>query len=316
MAPKVSVIVPVYKAEAYLARCVESIAQQSFRDIEIILVDDGSPDNCGKIADNLSRKDSRIKVVHQQNAGSAEARRSGVKAAESPYLIFVDSDDELLPGAIEYLYNEITANSCDLVFGSFVRQCGNREFVVDNPVTGIMTGEDYLEQILLPDTICSSCCMNISKTDLWKDDIFPESILPSEDSLMMTKMTRYIKTAKIVNHPVYRYYQNSGSLSISNRLSNLESWKTYFKTLRADLRERDLLEKFERLLRLKEIDRIGFFLTDIDQTDEWIAAVKRYPSDGFPLKSRILQRLISYPRLKSWLITTNRRIKHLLGKDR
>ena len=90
---KVSFIVPVYKVEKYISRCIKSIMSQSYSNIEIILVDDGSPDSCGKIMDQLAETDKRIQVIHQQNAGVSEARNSGLRVATGDYITFVDGDD-------------------------------------------------------------------------------------------------------------------------------------------------------------------------------------------------------------------------------
>ena len=91
--PKISVIVPVYKAEKFLATCIESILNQTYGNLEIILVDDGSPDSCGKICEKYALSDSRVKVVHQKNAGVAAARNVGLDLAEGDYVTFVDSDE-------------------------------------------------------------------------------------------------------------------------------------------------------------------------------------------------------------------------------
>ena len=93
--PKITVIVPVYKAEQYLEVCIRSILNQTFKDIEIILIDDGSPDKCPAICDEYAKKDQRIKVIHQKNAGVAVARNEGIRNANGEYITFVDSDDYL-----------------------------------------------------------------------------------------------------------------------------------------------------------------------------------------------------------------------------
>ena len=93
MEPKVSIIVPIYRVEKYLSQCVDSLLCQTLEEIEIILVDDGSPDNCGRIADEYARQDSRVKVIHQENAGLSAARNTGIRAATGEYIGFVDSDD-------------------------------------------------------------------------------------------------------------------------------------------------------------------------------------------------------------------------------
>ena len=114
----VSIIVPVYKTEKYIHRCIDSIINQTYTDIEIILVDDGSPDDCGKICDTYSEKDSRVKVIHKSNAGVGEARNTGIEESTGQYIMFVDSDDWLELNAVEVLYKAKSKYKCDLVFAS------------------------------------------------------------------------------------------------------------------------------------------------------------------------------------------------------
>lgn len=107
MEPKISVIVPVYKVEKYLHRCIDSILSQSFTDFELILVDDGSPDNCGKICDEYAQKDSRVRVFHKPNGGVSSARNLGLDNAKGEWIFFSDADDELLPNAFDILISHI-----------------------------------------------------------------------------------------------------------------------------------------------------------------------------------------------------------------
>ena len=93
--PRLSIIVPVYKVEKYIHKCVDSILNQTFTDYELILVDDGSPDNCGKICDEYAKKDSRVKVIHKKNGGQSSARNKGLDHAKGNYISFIDSDDDI-----------------------------------------------------------------------------------------------------------------------------------------------------------------------------------------------------------------------------
>lgn len=111
--PEISVIVPVYKVEKYLEDCVRSLTAQTFEDMEIILVDDGSPDRCGALCDTLAEKDSRIKVIHQHNQGLSCARNSGIDAAMGRYICFVDSDDLVAPDYCQVLFNLLQDVDCD-----------------------------------------------------------------------------------------------------------------------------------------------------------------------------------------------------------
>ena len=119
--PTISVIVPVYKCEQYLEACVDSILNQTFTDFEIILVDDGSPDNSGKLCDDLAEKYDNITVLHQENQGQAAARNNGVKIANGEWLHFVDSDDSLHPQMLESLYNAVSKSNVNLAMCSAIQ---------------------------------------------------------------------------------------------------------------------------------------------------------------------------------------------------
>lgn len=127
--PKISVIVPVYKVEPYLARCVNSILNQTFHDLEIILVDDGSPDGCGALCDAYARQDSRVQVIHKPNGGLSSARNAGIERAKSAYLAFVDSDDWLDLDMLEQLHTLCEQRGADIAECSYrsIYQDGIRE---------------------------------------------------------------------------------------------------------------------------------------------------------------------------------------------
>lgn len=125
--PLISVIVPVYKVEKYLDRCVQSIVGQTYSNLEIILIDDGSPDASGAMCDAWAEKDSRIRVIHQENAGAGAARNAGMDAAKGELLGFVDSDDYIAPDCYQYLYN-LLENGADIA------ECGFVETEIDNAV--------------------------------------------------------------------------------------------------------------------------------------------------------------------------------------
>ena len=118
--PEISVIVPVYNTEKYLDRCIRSIIDQTFSDFELILVDDGSKDNSGFICDEWEKKDSRIKVIHQKNAGAGAARNAGLAIAKGNYINFVDSDDWITPEMYEILYKLLRETSATIAMTSMI----------------------------------------------------------------------------------------------------------------------------------------------------------------------------------------------------
>lgn len=112
--PKISIIVPVYKAEPYLKKCIDSILNQTFKDFELILVDDGSPDRCGEICDEYALKDSRIKIIHKENGGQSSARNVGLDIAQGEYIGFVDSDDWIEPDMYKKLFKVLKNDNVDM----------------------------------------------------------------------------------------------------------------------------------------------------------------------------------------------------------
>lgn len=117
----ISVIVPVYKVEKYLPKCIESIINQTHKNIEIILVDDGSPDNCGKICDEYAQRDERIKVVHKENGGLSSARNAGLDIVTGKYISFIDSDDYIAENFIDYMYSVLKKENVDVVQCNYTR---------------------------------------------------------------------------------------------------------------------------------------------------------------------------------------------------
>lgn len=112
----VSIVIPIYNVEKYIHECVDSVINQTYKDLEIILVDDGSPDNCGKICDEYAKKDSRIKVIHKENGGLSDARNAGMEASTGEYIYFLDSDDYISLDAIDKLVTFISEQNADMIF--------------------------------------------------------------------------------------------------------------------------------------------------------------------------------------------------------
>ncbi|MEG0457025.1 MAG: glycosyltransferase family 2 protein, partial [Oscillospiraceae bacterium] len=149
---KISVIVPVYNVEKYLNRCVESIIKQTYKNLEIILIDDGSPDNCGQLCEQFKTQDNRIKVYHKKNEGLGLTRNLGLKEATGNYITFVDSDDWIGPQHIENMYLALCNNSADLCIGGHTRvdQNGNQVVCKVKLTKEIYLSNEIENEILLP----------------------------------------------------------------------------------------------------------------------------------------------------------------------
>lgn len=148
--PKISIIVPIYNVEAYLDRCMQSLIMQTLREIEIIMVDDESPDNCPTICDNYAKQDSRIKVIHKKNGGLGFARNSGLEIATGKYIAFLDSDDFVDISMYETLYNTATQYNLDTVFCGFNQYSSyNIKSKQEVSTFTIYEGKDIKEKVLL-----------------------------------------------------------------------------------------------------------------------------------------------------------------------
>ena len=148
----VSVIVPVYNVEEHIEKCLDSIVGQTYKELEIILVDDGSPDRCGAICEEYAKRDARIHVIHKKNAGLGMARNSGLEIAKGKYVVFIDSDDWIEPDMVERLLAPAQKEKCDLVVSGIIREFVGRKrvsFPVGNRVRQIER-ENILNEVLLP----------------------------------------------------------------------------------------------------------------------------------------------------------------------
>ena len=217
--PKVSVIIPVYNVEKYLDRCLKSVTNQSLSDIQIILVDDESPDNCPKICDEAKEKDSRISVIHKKNEGLGLARNSGLSIATGEYVYFVDSDDYLELNALEVLYNASKKDNCDICLGGIYSQNENGDITKEkNKLSGsIFYGKEIVENVLIEmmgskptdkyDTsIRMSAWQGIYRNDLLKDNklLFPsEREFISEDIIFHIHALPCAHCVKYISDYVY-----------------------------------------------------------------------------------------------------------------
>lgn len=235
--PKVSVIVPVYRVEPYLRRCVDSILNQSFSDFELILVDDGSPDNCGAICDEYAAKDSRVHVIHQENSGLSAARNAGIdwvfEHGDSRWIAFIDSDDwvhrEYLKAFVESAEH----------YGAGIAACGlfwTDRFCQDHHhenLRGIVL--DAEDALVLHHEKCVSACNKIILRELVRDIRFPVGKL-YEDAFVSHKLIMNAKTVVIFEESLYYYYNNPGSITrvkwSDRKLDSIEAYEQRLEYLR------------------------------------------------------------------------------------
>lgn len=209
--PLISVIVPVYKVEAYLSKCIDSIINQTHKNLEIILVDDGSPDNCGTICDEYAKKDNRIKVIHKTNGGLSDARNAGLRIATGEWITFVDSDDWLENNALEQMLNLAHIENADLIIGS-TQKIND----IDNSIIWMDTSDTTCKIMNSTDAICdfflNGCASwaRLYKANIHKDVFFPVNEINEDEAIVLTileKCTKIIRTSKIIYN--YRFRPES-----------------------------------------------------------------------------------------------------------
>lgn len=210
----ISVIVPIYNVEKYLHRCVDSILNQTYKNLEIILVDDGSTDSSPQICDEYAQKDNRVIVIHKQNGGLSSARNAGLDIANGDYIGFVDSDDFIDPDMYQSLINVISTKNNTISNVMYVRSYISGETkpsIVPHTINEDISAEKYLEELLLHVGDVSVCTKLFPK-DVIGNSRFTEGIL-NEDLIFMMNIIPQIQTIKFVGQVGYYYFVREKSIS-------------------------------------------------------------------------------------------------------
>lgn len=210
----VSIIVPVYKVEQYLDRCVNSIVSQTYQNLEIILVDDGSPDSCGELCDLWANKDSRIHVIHKTNGGLSDARNAGAKIASGEYILFVDSDDWIAPEMVEKMTKAMEQNNADMVICQFYSAYpdGRTERHYTNGKNLLLTAEETISLLLEDKVITNHAWRKMYKKKLLKSDCFPAGV-NYEDIYAMPELILACQKIYYLDEPYYFYFRNESSIT-------------------------------------------------------------------------------------------------------
>lgn len=228
---KVSIIVPIYKVpEPYLRKCIESIINQTLNDIQILLVDDGSPDNCGAICDEYARVDMRIEVIHKKNGGLSSARNAGFLAAKSKWIMFVDGDDWIELNMCETMYNLGEKNEVQLVMCGMTKEYrySSEPYKYYLEDQKIYVGEEckWLQEQLLHfnGNIAVAYCKLIDRRVLEDNQILHDEVLRqgAEGLEFNLRLFEHIKRAMFIDRPFYHYIYNNNSISASHNEANHE----------------------------------------------------------------------------------------------
>lgn len=240
--PIISVIVPVYKVERFLAKCVDSILNQTYPRLEVILVDDGSPDGCPAICDDYARKDNRVRVVHQQNGGLSAARNAGLDIAGGEYIAFVDSDDYIQPDAYEKLFHALGDAEADLAVCNYrwVDTAGNTLPDAQTPITdGVLIGRDDAVRPLGQD---NNWYWVVAWNKLYKRRLFDTVRFPvgklHEDEFVIHRILLQCERVACVSDALYNYVQHQSGITRSGySLRRLDGAEALFDRAMALSRE-------------------------------------------------------------------------------
>ncbi len=210
--PTITIITPVYKVEQYLDRCVESILAQTFKDFELILVDDGSPDKCPQMCDEWAKKDGRIRVIHQENQGQAVARNNALDIAKGEYISFVDSDDYIHPKYLEILLTNAEKNNAKVSVCSYKRTAKSGDF---QPLQGgyaVYNGKEYVQKGLLGEINCGVWLLwdKLFKKECWDNIRLPVGRI-NEDNATVYKILYECEKVAVCEDILYYYFENQNS---------------------------------------------------------------------------------------------------------
>ena len=251
--PKISIIAPVYKAENYLSRCVNSILEQTFSDFELILIDDGSLDNSGKLCDDFARRDGRIRVIHQQNQGVSAARQKGLDTAIGEYVIHADPDDWVESNWLELLYNKAITSNSDIVSCDFIREYEKRsEYHSERPTS---LNKDDIIKDLLSEKIWGST-WNITDNSI----SFDKRQNLWEDLLFVSKLVSHGASYEHIDKGLYHYdcFTNTNSIVRKYKPSQVHSQKIFLDYIVRELGDKGIFDEYIYFRKLN-VKRIAFY---------------------------------------------------------
>ncbi len=235
---KISIIIPIYNVEKYLSKCIDSLLNQTYKNIEIILVDDDSPDSCPEICDKYAKQDKRIVVIHKKNGGVSSARNEGLRVASGDYIGFVDPDDFVDPTMYEKLYNKIIEDTSDMSMCRFKYVYDDREiFVCENFFKNInasnikeyftLVGDTKKGNYIFTNNVMGNIWRCLYSKNLIKNKYFDEDLSLCEDLMFNINVINEDTKISLVDEYLYFYYQRQNSIMKIFNEKKYESYKNY-----------------------------------------------------------------------------------------
>lgn len=269
----VSIIVPVYNVQEYIDRCVESLVKQTYENIEIILVNDGSTDNSLELLENWEKKDNRVVIVNKANGGLSDARNAGIKAAKGDYFFFIDSDDFVDITMCEKMMASLKEHDSDIVV------C-DMKYLYDDGEEKFASGGDFVCESVKENpsfiTINNSACNKLYKRELFNDAQFPVGRY-YEDLALIPSLLYKAKRVSKVNEPFYVYYQRKGSIahSANKKIFHIyDAIKDDIDYVKNHGNEQDVIEELKHFYIIHGLDLTTLRIKDFDDKEVRVEYLK------------------------------------------
>ena len=293
--PLLSVVIPVYNVEAYLSRCVDSVLDQTYDSLEIILVNDGSTDASGAICDAYAEKDSRVRVIHKENGGLSSARNTGLDAATGEYIAFLDSDDWVESDAYEHMLAVMEKYEVKLVCGGRYDvdgRSGERKIGLCPKKEERITGEELAGRIFLWDNCDSSACDKLYHRSLLDGFRYPEGRV-CEDVPVTYRIALQAGCVAMSDRPFYNYYHRPGSISMSSFSEKTLHFSSHTAEIYPFIRDHyPSIQNQARYQRIRSLTHVLLLLDSADRETrkKWLEQYRKIhrqliPHTGFFLRS-------------------------------
>ena len=237
---EISIIVPIYNVEQYLRKCVDSILAQTFTDFEVILVDDGSPDNSGAICDEYAKLDSRVRVIHKENGGLSDARNAGIEIAKGKYLGFVDSDDFIDKDMYEILYNAFSVADIDMSIVGYYDQYGDYILNTDKDIEDfkVIDNIQAVEEILKGRKLTANVWNKLYKKELFQHIRFPKDVI-AEDAFVIIELLLLVNKVGVDTKLKYHYMHRKESITSAKfnpkDIDTVSAWQYNYNLIKTNI---------------------------------------------------------------------------------
>jgi len=274
---KISVIVPIYNTERYLSKCLDSLVNQTLKDIEIIVVNDETPDNSQKIIDKFVKKYKNIKSYIKKNGGLSDTRNYGIKKATGEYIVFIDSDDYIDLSMLEKLYNSAKENKLDIVTCNCVKVYEDN----DNKIvlkSNLNYSDDVVKNYLLAQPMA---CIRIFKRELFKNNSFKKGIY-YEDLELVPRMVNSTKKIGFLDEDLYYYLQRNGSIIHQKKFN--DKFLDIFTVLdtNRDALEKEYPEEIEYMYITHLLRTASLRFLDCNDSSDYLEKINKIIKDNFP----------------------------------